>query len=90
MSKLQPIKWSHGITPEDADRNTPHFDRREYHRVWQRDHYVPAPKKMYRVSYRSNREVINISLKPDISYEEYLDAWVEVQNAIIERQKREL
>lgn len=82
---VQKIKWRDGVTPENADGHTPHFDRREYHRQWQRDHYTPAPKKMYRVYMRSNRETVNISLKRDITYEEFLDIWVEVQNKIVER-----
>jgi hypothetical protein len=86
--KLLPIDW-HGVTPEEATGKTPKRDKTAANHRYYESRYVPVPKKKYRVYIREGRETVNISVKKDISYEEYLDAWVEVCDAIVERQEND-
>ena len=84
MKKLLPIRWTDGVNPEQAGKDTPHA-------VKPKSVYSPlmGAKEKYRVYLRKGRDTINISIKKDLTYEEYLDIWEKVQDLIVERQENE-
>jgi hypothetical protein len=79
---LLPINWS-GVPPEEASSKTPKRATTGHH-----GYYHPHPQR-YRVYVRPGRNSVNISIKRDLSYDEYLDIWELVQDAIMEEAERE-
>jgi hypothetical protein len=78
-NELIPINW-HGVEPKDAGKDTPRSSR---------NRYVPVPKQRFKVYLRGGRDTVNISIKRDLTYEEFLDIWEKVQDLIVERMENE-